>query len=366
MPQPSLLGFLQDKDSQRAVGRGLLDAANRGWIAQTFGAPVDMATQAVNLGIAGAGYLGHKAGLLKQPPALLDAVSVPGSSEWIGQKMQNAGMVSPERNPIAEAGMGLLSPVAFKGAQKVGGLLANAEMKAAENLASPSTMPLRAQRGAVMAAKPKLVVTSGDGGLGPQVPTRVIYDDSADVFRFGVGEDGHAFVRVKPVWKTDKEFVKQRMFRAVDDFLWPYGDDVYMRVGNASDVSHLRAGSHRGSTNHFTGEPEGGLSVARRIETGDDLAYLVKGRRVGSGSDSEPLLDPASAQLVGEPLATDKMLRKLNSDIEKKARAIGIDPEQLKALYVNRRLLWPDAAPEKASASSDWRSMAINTYKSGS
>lgn len=147
MPQPSLLGFLQDKDSQRAVGRGLLDAANRGWIAQTFGAPVDMATQAVNLGIAGAGYLGHKAGLFKQPPELLDSARVPGSSEWIGQKMQNAGMVSPNRNPIAEAGMGLLSPVAFKGAQKVGGLLANAEMKAAQNLAQPSTMRAKTQRG---------------------------------------------------------------------------------------------------------------------------------------------------------------------------------------------------------------------------
>lgn len=151
MPQPSLLGFLQDKDSQRAVGRGLLDAANRGWIAQTFGAPVDMATQAVNLGIAGAGYLGHKAGLFKQPPELLDSARVPGSSEWIGQKMQNAGMVSPNRNPIAEAGMGLLSPVAFKGAQKVGGLLANADMKAAENASKPSTMRMHGQRGAIYA-----------------------------------------------------------------------------------------------------------------------------------------------------------------------------------------------------------------------
>lgn len=207
MPQPSLLGFLQDKDSQQAVGRGLLDAANRGWIAQTFGAPVDMATQAVNLGIAGAGYLGHKAGLFRQPPELLDSARVPGSSEWIGQKMQNAGMVSPNRNPIAEAGMGLLSPVAFKGAQKVGGLLANAEMKAAENLAAPSTMRMSAQRGAVMAENPftkgqRVAYKSGDTGVvigpDPNDPSRILVQEPSGIYGWLI--DG-----ITPVGKSAKK-----------------------------------------------------------------------------------------------------------------------------------------------------------------
>ena len=141
MPSPSFLNFLADPESRKAIGRGLLDAANRGMVANALGGPVDMATQVANLGIAGAGYLGHKSGLLSRPLDLIDSRNVPGSSEWIGQKMQNAGMVSENRNALAEAGMGLLAPVAFKGAQKVGGLLYTAEQAAAANavmLYSPS------------------------------------------------------------------------------------------------------------------------------------------------------------------------------------------------------------------------------------
>lgn len=144
---PSLLDALKDREFLKAVYQGLTDAANRGMVAGTLGAPVDMATQAANLGIAGAGYLGHKTGLLSTPPELIDSRNVPGSSEWIGQKMQNVGAVSANRNPVAEAGMGLLSPVAFKVAQKAGGLLANVEMRAAENAAKPSTLRQAKQRG---------------------------------------------------------------------------------------------------------------------------------------------------------------------------------------------------------------------------
>lgn len=150
MPSPSLFDFLRDAESWRGMRQGLTDAANRGMVAGTLGAPVDMATQAANLGIAGVGYLGHKTGLLSAPPELLDSRNVPGSSEWIGQKMQNAGAVSANRNPVAEMGMGLLSPVAFKAAQKAGGLLAGVEMKAAENAAKPSTLRQVGQRGAIV------------------------------------------------------------------------------------------------------------------------------------------------------------------------------------------------------------------------
>lgn len=144
---PNLLNFFADKDSQKAMKNGLLDAANRGMVASTLGGPVDLATTLTNLLIAGGGYAGHKAGLLSSPPDLIDSRNVPGSSEWIGQKMQNAGMVSPNRNALAEAGMGLLSPVAYKGAQKVGGLLYNVEQNALANASKPSTMRMQGQRG---------------------------------------------------------------------------------------------------------------------------------------------------------------------------------------------------------------------------
>lgn len=38
-----LAEFLRDRQSQKQVGNGLLDAANRGLVAQTIGAPVDAA-----------------------------------------------------------------------------------------------------------------------------------------------------------------------------------------------------------------------------------------------------------------------------------------------------------------------------------
>ena len=147
---PGLLDFIRDPESQKRVGRGLLDAANRGLVANTLGGPVDMATALANLGVAGVGYAGHKAGLLKTPPDLIDPATVPGSSEWIGKKMERGGMVSQDRNPVAEAGFSMLAPVAYKGAQKAGGLLFNAEQRAMQNLAQPSTMQMQGQRGAIV------------------------------------------------------------------------------------------------------------------------------------------------------------------------------------------------------------------------
>lgn len=143
----NLLNFLRDSQAQSEMRNALTDAANRGMVAGSLGAPVDMATTLTNLLIAGGGYVGHKAGLLSQPPDLIDSRNVPGSSEWIGQKMQNAGVVSPNRNALAEFGMGLLSPVAYKGAQKMGGLLYNAESNALANAAKPSSMVMKGQRG---------------------------------------------------------------------------------------------------------------------------------------------------------------------------------------------------------------------------
>lgn len=144
--------FLRDPQARSEMRNALTDSANRGMVAGSLGAPVDLATTLTNLLIAGGGYVGHKTGLLSQPPDLIDSRNVPGSSEWIGQKMQNAGAVSPNRNALAEFGMGLLSPVAFKGAQKMGGLLYNVESNALANAAKPSTMRMKTQRGAIMAA----------------------------------------------------------------------------------------------------------------------------------------------------------------------------------------------------------------------
>ncbi len=152
--------FLRDPQARSEMRNALTDSANRGMVAGSLGAPVDLATTLTNLLIAGGGYVGHKTGLLSQPPDLIDSRNVPGSSEWIGQKMQNAGAVSPNRNALAEFGMGLLSPVAYKGAQKVGGLLYNAETNALANAEKPTTMAMQGQRGMIRVGRERIPETS--------------------------------------------------------------------------------------------------------------------------------------------------------------------------------------------------------------
>jgi hypothetical protein len=71
----------------------LLKGLGRAWTADLLGGPVDLATQATNLGIAGTGYLGHKLGLLNTPPALIDPRNVPFSSDWLaaGTPLEDTG-----------------------------------------------------------------------------------------------------------------------------------------------------------------------------------------------------------------------------------------------------------------------------------
>ena len=75
--------FLHDPQSYREMRNALSDAANRGMVAGSLGAPVDMATTLTNLLIAGGGYAGHKAGLLSQPPELIDSRNVPGNNWYL-------------------------------------------------------------------------------------------------------------------------------------------------------------------------------------------------------------------------------------------------------------------------------------------
>lgn len=175
----NLSGFVQDPQSRQDVQQGLTDAANRGLIAQTLGAPVDMATTLTNLVRAGYGYAGNKLGLLSanQMPDLIDPRNAVGSSEWIGKQLENGGFVSQNRNPVAETLAGLLAPAAYKGAVKAGRLLYNAESNALANAAKPSTFK---------------AATNGQGGA-------VVWHgsphkfDKFDSSKIGTGEGAQAY-----------------------------------------------------------------------------------------------------------------------------------------------------------------------------
>lgn len=126
--EPSLLGALKDPQFRQDVKRGLLDSLNRGAVASTIGGPVDLATLALR-------PLGYN---VEKPI---------GGSEWVGDKMQQMGLLGDTRNPIAEA----IASVAVPGAMaKAGQGLFKAEQAAIKNaqIAGPlSDSRLASQRG---------------------------------------------------------------------------------------------------------------------------------------------------------------------------------------------------------------------------
>lgn len=140
-----ILDALNDPEFRRQVGLGVRDATNRG-IGMAVGAPVDLAGNVINLLIAGGGFAGHQLGLIDSPPELIDPKAQFGSSEWIGQKMQDAGMVSELRNPLAETLASIAIPMAMqKGALAMGQQLAKAEQVSANQ----SAIRNQGQRGVI-------------------------------------------------------------------------------------------------------------------------------------------------------------------------------------------------------------------------
>ncbi|WP_440597251.1 hypothetical protein [Acidovorax sp. 22279] len=108
----SIGGAVADSGFRADVARGLADVANR-TAASVLGGPVDLAAAA----LGGLGY---------QHPAPV------GGSEWIGQQMERAGAVTPERRPAAELLGSLAGPsAATKAATALGFIAAmSAEGKA--------------------------------------------------------------------------------------------------------------------------------------------------------------------------------------------------------------------------------------------
>ncbi|RQO57022.1 hypothetical protein DBV14_09440 [Variovorax sp. KBW07] len=97
-----LLQALADDDFQRSTVRGLADVGNRGVFAGLLGAPVDASAGVVNAGIMTGGLLGERLGLWPASELPTPIERPVGGSEWIGQKLQDGGWVTPNRNHLAE------------------------------------------------------------------------------------------------------------------------------------------------------------------------------------------------------------------------------------------------------------------------
>ena len=170
--------------------------------------------------------------------------------------------------------------------------------------------------------------------VGNGVEISVTPDATVPNMKFFIDETGQANLKINPTFANDMSYVKDRHFRAVDDFLWPHGDDVYVRGANSKDdFEFLKNKTHRGSKNWATNEQEGGLSVGRGVEaTMFPYSYLVKGKKIGFGSDSEPLLDLTSAKPIGK-LMTQKQMQVFLKEAEaKKLKSLGIEDYQIRAL----------------------------------
>lgn len=146
-----LIAMLRDKQFQQDMTGGTTDALNRGIVASALGGPADMGNTLLNLGKAGYGAAGHALGLLKpEDMPELDEKPFLGS-EWWGDKMQGAGMVSGNRNPTAEmiAG-GVLGPAGGAQLATKAPQIAAMANRAAENIRAPRQAGFAApQRGGV-------------------------------------------------------------------------------------------------------------------------------------------------------------------------------------------------------------------------
>lgn len=252
---------LHDPQFLADVGGRLRDAGNRG-VAATIGAPVDIITQALNLGIAGAGYLGHKSGLLNQPPGIIENPVL--GSEWIGRKMEEQGMVSGARNPVAEFLTSLILPA---GMQRAGTSLFRLENAALRNAtAVPSIRgPLARQQG--------MINISNDRPMNVNS-----IDDVREVLR---GRSEPIFVR------------------------WSAGPKHDMKKG-ASSRDYISGERHAGLSAVPLDKEMSDAQIAKflseyeflRMKNPNLRPYLYTGRQVGSDSDGYPSIEPSN--YVGE------------------------------------------------------------------
>lgn len=83
--------------------RAATDLLNRGVVANTLGAPVDL----TNMGLQGAEWLAQKA---TGKPIRFTSDTPVGGSEWIKDKMNQYGVTSGEDRPMMETGLSLVSP----------------------------------------------------------------------------------------------------------------------------------------------------------------------------------------------------------------------------------------------------------------
>lgn len=176
------------------------------------------------------------------------------------------------------------------------------------------------------------------GDIGYGLP--VVFDEGEDMFRIAKGPEGFVW-KASPAYRGRESYMQTRLMKKADEFFSPLAEDEYIRVAHdPMDYEYARNKTLRESINHATGESEGGISVAKSPEFKGKIAYYLKGKKIGIGTDGEPLLDPKSIEVTSKPMTYEEMTQDLHKKLEKIAQKYGLDARTLNSymasLYLKR------------------------------
>lgn len=307
IPRNRYLGMLADalrstKNATGPVGDFLIGDAPRVLDQWSYGfSPVRMGN--TDQGLAGA------INGMSVDPGLLDVAGVAGMVPGVGRAASWAGK---EALGLIDAGM----------------MGENQLMARALKAISPDFMLKNAK-------------TSFGGGKYQTLDVPVQWDASTPRTALQLSDDSLS-MRVNPALRTDKDWIRNRgVPEAVDEFLWPFDSDVYIRNGSAKDYDYLTSGTHRGSINHIDNSPESGLSVTRSLSYPSDSAYLVRGNMINRGSDNEPVLSMNGISAASDSMTPAAMIDMYRNALSTKAKELGLSDEDLRLIRSSLNLKFP-------------------------
>jgi phage-related protein (TIGR01555 family) len=184
-----------------------------------------------------------------------------------------------------------------------------------------------------------------------RVPIKIIKNDAIRDTEFTVLEDGTAaFITSRNVSRYNQNDFRRTSFRYMDDFFSPLAENEFVRMtGKKEDAEYLKRGEHQGSKNHRDDDwetvydPESAsfvraLSVSKFPEFSQKYGYYVTGKKLGVGSDGEPLLNVKKAKLKGTVLTGEKLHSDFEERLDKKINALGLTKEEYLAIRYNSYL----------------------------
>ena len=223
-----------------------------------------------------------------------------------------------------------------------------AQKRMVQNAMTPggiNTGPIGRQKGVINVdgkkIDPSILVPLNPNDRFPTNKAKLRIEDVDDVesplgMKFYVDNEGSLVLQRGRTWSrtpAHDAVYRNQLKEALDEFLWPYKDNEYIRGSwSDDDYNYLASGTHRGSINHATQDHEGGLSVSRTPAYGYKRYYRLSGERIGQGSDQEPLISLESAKPKTKPLSKARMDKLYDSAVEKNLRSYGIDDDLISAI----------------------------------